>query len=63
MYLEVNNRGNNIGNNGHKIKEIPNSIYIRINVLSSSKNIFDNHRGFYNEALHNISYKNELMYL
>ena len=45
------------------VKEIPNSIDIRINGLSSPKNIFDNHRGFYNEALHNISYKNELMYL
>ena len=30
---------------------------------SSSKSIFNNHKEFYNEALHNSSYKNELKYL
>ena len=39
------------------VKQIPNTINIRINRLSSSKSIFDNHKEFYNEALHNSSYK------
>ena len=44
--------------------QIPNAINIRINRLSSSKNIFNNHKEFYNEALYNnSSYKNELKYL
>ena len=33
------------------VKHIPNLINIRINKLSSSKNIFNNHKEFYNEAL------------
>ena len=45
------------------IKQIPNVIDIRINRLSTSKNIFDNHKEFYNEAIHNSEYKNELKYL
>ena len=32
-------------------------------IYISSKNIFNNHNKFYNEALHNIGYKNELEYL
>ena len=35
----------------------------RINRLSSSKNIFNNQKEFYNEALYNCGYKNELKYL
>ena len=42
------------------VKQIPNAINIRINRLSSSKNIFDNHEEFYNEALHYSSYKMNL---
>ena len=45
------------------VKQIPNAINIRINRLSSSKNIFNNHKEFYNEAIHNSDYKNELKYL
>ena len=45
------------------VKQIPNAIDIRINRLSSSKNIFNNHKEFYNEAIHNSGYKNELKYL
>ena len=45
------------------VKQIPNVINIRINRLSSSKNMFNNHKEFYNEAWHNSSYKNELKYL
>ena len=44
------------------VKQIPNVIIIRINRLSSSKNIFNNHKEFYNEALHNSGCKNELQY-
>ena len=35
-------------------------INIRINILSSSKNIFNSYKEFYNEAMHNSGYKNEL---
>ena len=46
------------------IKQIPNAINIRINRLSSSKTIFNNHhKEIYNEAVHNSRYKNELKYL
>ena len=45
------------------IKQIPDEINIRINRLSSSKKIFNNHKEFYNEAIHNNGYKNELKYL
>ena len=45
------------------IKQIPNAINIRINSLSSSKNIFNNHKEFYKEAIHNNGYKNEHKYL
>ena len=45
------------------VQQLPNAINIRINRLSSSKNIFNCHKEFYNEALHNSSYKNELKYL
>ena len=38
-------------------------INIRINRLSSSKNIFNNPKEFYNESLYNSSYKNELKYI
>ena len=38
-------------------------INIRINRLLSSKNIYNNHKEFYNEAIHNRGYKNELKYL
>ena len=31
--------------------------------ILSSKNIFNNHKGFYNEVLCNNGYKNELKYL
>ena len=34
-----------------------------MNRLSSCKNIFNHHKAFYNEALHNSGYKNELKYL
>ena len=44
------------------VKQIPNAINIRINRLSS-ENIFNNHKEFYNEALHNSGYKNELKHL
>ena len=42
------------------VKWIPNTINNRINMLSSSKNIFNNHKESYNEALYNSGYKNEL---
>ena len=46
------------------IKQIPNAINIKINRLSSSKNIFNNNnKESYNEALYNSSYINELEYL
>ena len=45
------------------VKQILNAINIRINRLASSKNIINNHKEFYNEALHNRDYKNELEYL
>ena len=45
------------------VKQISNAINIRINRLSSSKNIFDNHKEFYNEALYSSGYENELKYL
>ena len=45
------------------VKQIRNAINIRINRLSSSKNIFNHHKEFYNEALYNSGYKNELKYL
>ena len=38
-------------------------INFRINRLSSSKNIFNNHKEFYYEALYNSSYEKELKYL
>ena len=44
------------------IKQIP-EINIRINRVSSSKNIFNNHKEFYNVAIHNSANKNELKYL
>ena len=37
-------------------------INIRINRLATSKNIFNYHKEFYNEALRNSVYKNELKY-
>ena len=45
------------------VKQIPNAINIRINTLSASKNIFNNHKEFYNEASYNRGYKNKLKYL
>ena len=45
------------------LTEIDHAINIRINTLSSSKNISNNHKGFYNEVIHNIGYKNELKHL
>ena len=45
------------------VKQIPNAINIRINRLSPSKNIFNNHKEFYNGALCNSGSKNELKYL
>ena len=45
------------------IKQIPNAINIRINRLSSSKMIRNNHKEIYNEAVYNSRYKNELKYL
>ena len=39
-----------------KIKQIPNAIDIRISRLLSSKNIFNNHKEFFNETLYNSSY-------
>ena len=45
------------------VKQIPNAIDIRINRLSSSKNIFNNHKEFYNKVMYNCGYKNELRYL
>ena len=42
------------------VKLIPKAINIRINRLSSSKNIFNNHKEFYHETIHNSGYKNEL---
>ena len=35
---------------------------MRKNRLPSSKNTFNNYKEFYNEAIHNSSYKNEIMY-
>ena len=45
------------------VEQIPNAINIRINRLSYSKNIFNNLKEFFNEALHNSGYKNKVMYL
>ena len=45
------------------IKQIPNMIDIRMNILSSSKNISNNHIEFYDETIHNSGCKNELKYL
>ena len=45
------------------VKQIPNAINIKINRLSSSKNIFNNHKEFYNGAIHNSGNKNELKYI
>ena len=45
------------------VKQIFGAINIRINSLSSSKNIFNNKKNSYNEALYNCSYKDELEYL
>ena len=45
------------------VKQIPNAINIKVNRLSSSKNIFNNHKKFYNEPIYNSGYKNELKYL
>ena len=55
----------NISPNHHVsiVKQIPNAINITIDILSSSKNIFNNHKKFYNEALRSSSYENELKYL
>ena len=36
---------------------------MRLIRLSSSKKVFNNHKKFYNEAMHNSSYKNELKHL
>ena len=44
------------------VKQIPNAINIRINRLSLLKTS-NNHKGFYNEAIYNSSYKNEPKYL
>ena len=44
------------------VKQIPNVIKSRINRLPSSKT-FNHHMEFYNEALYNWGYKNELEYL
>ena len=35
-------------------------INFRVSGLSSSKKIFNNHKEFYNEAIHNNGYKNML---
>ena len=35
------------------IRRIPNAINIRINRFSLSKRVFNNHKEFYNEAIHN----------
>ena len=43
------------------MKQILYTINYRINRLSS-KNIFNNHKEFYNEVMHLSSYKNELKY-
>ena len=53
----------NVNHPASIVKQILNAINIRINRLSSSKNIFNDHKEFYNEALHNSGYKNELRYL
>ena len=45
------------------VKQILNAINIRIIRLSSSKNIFDNHKEFYNKAVHNSGHRNKLRYL
>ena len=42
------------------IRPIPKSLNIRVNRLSSSKEIFENHKEIYNEALHNSGYKKAL---
>ena len=44
------------------VKQIPYAINIKINRLSSPKNIFNHHKEIYYEALHNSGHKNELKY-
>ena len=44
-------------------KQMSNAINVRINRLSYSKSILNNHKSFYDEAIHNSGYKNELKYL
>ena len=43
------------------IKQISDAINIRINQLLSSKNIFNNNKDSYNEALYNSGYKDEYL--
>ena len=45
------------------VKQFPGVINIRINRLLFSKNIFNDNTDYYNEALYNCDYKNELEYL
>ena len=41
------------------VKQIPNGIDIRINRWSSSKNIFNDHKEFFNEVVYNSGYKDK----
>ena len=63
LFFKPFNKGNNIPtynvSSNHPafvFRQIPKAVNIIINRLSTSKKVFDNHKEFYNEALHNTGY-------